>query len=165
MPRARGVFGLGSRAMTRARAATFLLFAALAAAGCGGDDDTADQFRDGYNAAIQRLNAVNTDIQEGGEELASKPGPQIAREFDRIAETAAQTHADLAQLEPPEGARDEFDALLSAIEEGAANIRAVADAARKENQQQFQDATRALSESGEEISAAENELKDAVESD
>ena len=45
------------------------------------------------------------------------------------------------------------------------NIRAVADAAREENQQQFQDATEALAESGEEISAAEAELKDAAESD
>jgi hypothetical protein len=165
MPRATRVFGLGSRVMTRACAATFLLFAALAAAGCGADDDTADRFRDGYNAAIERLNAVNTDIQESGEELASKPGPQIAREFDRIAETAAQTRSDLGRLEPPENARDEFDALLSAIGEGAANIRAVADAARKENQQAYQEATQALSESGEEISAAENELKDAMESD
>ena len=165
MPRATRVFGLGSRAMTRARAAIFLLIAALAASGCGGDDDTADQFRDGYNAAIQRLNAVNSDIQESGEELARKPGPQIAKEFDRIAETAAQTRADLAELEAPEGAGDEFDALLGAIEDGVANIRAVADAARKENQQQFQNATEALSESGEEISAAEAELKDAVESD
>jgi methyl-accepting chemotaxis protein len=151
--------------MTRARAAILLLVAALAAAGCGGDDDTADQFRDGYNAAIQRLNDVNTNIQESGEELATKPGPQIAREFDRIAETAAQTHANLAELEPPERAGDEFDALLAAIEDGVVNIRAVADAARKENQQQFRDATQALSESSEEISAAENELKDAVESD
>jgi hypothetical protein len=165
MPRARGDFGLGSRAMTRARAATLLLIAALASAGCGEDDDAADDFRDGYNAAIERLNSVNTDIQEGGEELASKPGPQIAREFDRIAETAARTRADLAELEPPEDAREEFDALLAAIQDGVANIRAVADAARQENQQEFLDATEALSESGEEISAAENELKDAVESD
>jgi methyl-accepting chemotaxis protein len=151
--------------MRRPGAAIFLLVAALVAAGCGGNDDSADEFRDDYNAAIQRLNAVNTDIQESGEELASKPGRQIAREFDRIAETAAQTRADLAELEPPEGARDEFDELLAAIEDGVANIRAVADAARKENRQQFADATRALSESGEEISAAENELKDAVETD
>ena len=41
----------------------------------------------------------------------------------------------------------------------------MAAAARKENQQQYRDATEALSESGEEISEAENELKDAVESD
>jgi hypothetical protein len=158
--------------MTRGRAAIFLLLAALmlvlaalVVAGCGEDDDTADQFRDGYNAAIERLNAVNSDIEESGEELATKPGPQIAREFDQIAETAAQTRADLADLEPPERARDEFDALVTAIQDGVANIRAVADAARKENQQQFLDATQALSESAEEISAAENELKDAVESD
>jgi hypothetical protein len=165
MPSAGRVFGLGSRAMTRPRVAIFLLVAALAAAGCGGDDDAADQFRDGYNDAIQRLNDVNSNIEESGEELASKPGPQIAREFDRIAETAAQTRTDLAELEPPEDARDEFDALLTAIEDGVANIRAVADAARKEDQQQFVDATEALSESGVEISQAEAELKDAVESD
>ena len=151
--------------MTRGPAAIVLLLAALVAAGCGEDDDTADQFRDGYNAAIQRLNAVDTDIQESGEDVATKPGPQIAREFNRIAETAAQTRTDLAELEPPERARDEFDELLAAIEGGVASLRAVANAARKENQQQYQDATEALSESSEEISAAENELKDAVETD
>jgi hypothetical protein len=151
--------------MTRGPAAIVLLLAALVAAGCGEDDDTADQFRDGYNAAIQRLNAVDTDIQESGEDVATKPGPQIAREFNRIAETAAQTRTDLAELEPPERARDEFDELLAAIEGGVASLRAVANAARKENQQQYLDAIEALSESSEEISAAENELKDAVETD
>jgi hypothetical protein len=165
MPPAAGVFGLGSRARMRPRVAVILVAAALTAAGCGGDDDSADDFRDGYNAAIDRLNEVNSNIQEGGEELASKPGSQIAQEFDRIAETAAQTREDLAELKPPEEARDEFDDLLAAIREGVASIRAVADAARGENQQEFLEATEALSESGEEISAAENELKDAVESD
>ena len=151
--------------MTRGPAAIVLLLAALVAAGCGEDDDAADQFRDGYNAAIQRLNAVNTDIQESGEDVATKPGPQIAREFNRIAETAAQTRTDLAELEPPERARGEFDDLLAAIEDGVASLRGVADAARNENRQQYEDATEALSESSEEISAAENELKDAVETD
>jgi methyl-accepting chemotaxis protein len=151
--------------MIRALGAILLLIAALVAAGCGGDDDTADQFRDGYNAAIERLNDVNTDIQESGEELASQPGGEIAREFDRIADAAAQTRSDLADLQPPEDARDEFDDLLGAIEEGVTNIRGVADAAREGNQQEFLDATEALSESGQEISSAESELKDAVESD
>jgi hypothetical protein len=146
-----------------ARAAPFLVVLALA--GCGGDDETEDRFREGYNAAIQRLNEVNANIQESGEELASKPGDEIGREFDRIADTAARTRADLADLEPPEEARDEFDELLGAIADGVSDIRAVAEAARRENQARFQEATERLSESGEEIGEAEAELKDAVESD
>jgi hypothetical protein len=151
--------------MTRPRAAVFLLLAALAGPGCGEEDESADRFRDGYNAAIERLNEVNANIQESGQELASKPGGEIAREFDRIADTAAQTRASLAELEPPEDARDEFDELLAAIEEGVRNIRAVGEAARQRDQERFREATEHLSESGEEISAAEAELKDAVESD
>jgi methyl-accepting chemotaxis protein len=151
--------------MSRARAAAFVLLAAVSGPGCGGDDDTADRFRDGYNAAIERLNEVNTSLQEGGEELATKPGSQIAREFERIANAAAETRANLADLAPPEEARDEFDELLGAIREGVKDIRGVADAAREGNQERFQEATDALAESGEEISSAEAELKDALESD
>jgi hypothetical protein len=151
--------------MTRLHAAVFLLLAAFAGLGCGEEDETADRFRDGYNAAIERLNEVNTNIEESGQELASKPGGEIAREFDRIADTAAETRANLAALEPPEEARDEFDELLAAIREGVRNIRAVGEAARQGNQDRFREATEQLSESGEEISAAEAELKDAMESD
>jgi uncharacterized membrane protein YccC len=151
--------------MTSARAAVPLLLAALAGAGCGDDDDSGERFRDGYNAAIQRLNEVNSNIQESGEELESKSGSAIAREFERIADTAAQTRANLAELKPPEQARDEFDELLAAIEDGVEDIRAVAGAARSENQDRFAEATEQLSESGEEISKAESELKDAVEAD
>ncbi|MGH2715241.1 MAG: hypothetical protein ACRDM7_15380 [Thermoleophilaceae bacterium] len=151
--------------MTSARAAAFMLMAALAVLGCGGEDESADRFRDGYNAAIARLNDVNSNIEESGEELASQPGGEIAREFDRIATTADRTRADLAKLEPPEDARDEFDELLAAIGDGATDIRAVADAARRENQERFLEATQALSRSGQEISEAEDSLKDAMESD
>jgi hypothetical protein len=146
-----------------ARATTFVLCAALLGTGCGGEDEEANEFREGYNAAVDRINQVNSNIEESGQELASKPGGEIAREFDRIADTAAQTRADLAELDPPEDARDEFDELLAAIEDGVEDIRGVADAARSENQDRFLEATRALSESGQEISEAENALKDAVD--
>jgi methyl-accepting chemotaxis protein len=148
--------------VTRARAASFLLCAALVGAGCGGEDEGADRFREGYNAAVQRLNEVNSNIEESGRELAARPGSEIAREFDRIADTAARTRADLAELEPPEDARDEFDDLLAAIQDGVENIRGVANAAREGNQDRFREATERLSESGEEISQAEEALKDAV---
>jgi methyl-accepting chemotaxis protein len=154
--------GYARRAMIRLSAAGLLLLAAVIGLGCGGDDETSDQFRDGYNAAIMRLNEVNTNLEESGVELATQPGSRIAREFDRIAEAAAQTRAELAALAPPEDARDEFDELLAAIRDGVRNIRDVADAARAGNQDRFAEATEALSESEEEISQAEAELKDAV---
>jgi hypothetical protein len=157
--------GYARRAMIRLSAAGFLLLAAVIGLGCGGDDESTDQFREGYNAAIKRLNEVNTNLQESGAELATQPGSRIAREFDRIAEAAAQTRAELAALAPPEEARDEFDELLAAIRGGVGNIRDVADAARAGNQDRFAEATEALSESEQEISQAEAELKDAVESD
>jgi hypothetical protein len=157
--------GYARRAMISLRVGGFLFLAALLGLGCGGDDQTTDQFRDGYNAAIERLNEVNTNLEESGEELASQPGSKIAREFDRIAGAAAQTRAELAELAPPEQAREEFDQLLAAIRAGVGDIREVADAAREGDQDRFQEATEALSESGKEIGQAEAELKDAVESD
>jgi hypothetical protein len=151
--------------MIRLSAAGFLLLAAAIGLGCGGDDESTDQFREGYNTAIGRLNEVNTTLQESGEELASQPGSKIAREFERIGDAAAQTRAELAALAPPEEARDEFDQLLAAIRDGVKDIRGVADAARAGNQDRYVEATEALEEGTEEISQAEAELKDAVESD
>jgi methyl-accepting chemotaxis protein len=148
--------------VSRPRAAAFLLCAALSGAGCGGEDEEADRFREGYNAAVERLNEVNANIEESGRELAARPGPEIAREFERIADTAARTRADLRRLEPPDDARDEFGELLTAIGEGVEDIRGVASAARKGDQDRFSAATERLSETSQEISRAEEALKDAV---
>jgi uncharacterized membrane protein YccC len=151
--------------MMRPLVVTLVLLAALGALACGGDDGTADRFREGYNQAVQRLNEVNSSIQESGAELAARPGDEIAREFDRIAETADRTRDDLAELEPPDEAREEFEELLAAIQAGVTDIRAAADAARSGNQDRFTEAAEQLSQSGQEIGVAEQELKDAVESD
>jgi hypothetical protein len=151
--------------MTSVRAVAFLLLASLAGLGCGGEEGASDQFRDGYNAAIERLNEVSTNLEESGEEPTTKPGSEVAREFESIADAAAQTRAGLAELEPPRGARDELDTLLAAIRDGVRNFRAAADAARAEDQERFAEAQEKLSESSDEISRADEELKDAVESD
>jgi|Tabmets5t2r1_1033131.scaffolds.fasta_scaffold14646_3 hypothetical protein len=151
--------------MIRVRAAVLVLLAVPSGLACGDEDGAGDRFREGYNQAVERLNEVNSNIQESGEELAAQPGDEIGRQFDRIAETAARTRAELAELEPPEQAREEFDALLAAVEDGIRDIRAAADAARTENQARFNEAAERLSETGQEIGEAEQELKDAVESD
>jgi methyl-accepting chemotaxis protein len=148
--------------MTRTRLAALALALAVGAAGCGGGDDDADQFREDYNAAVDQLNEVDSNIQDSGENLAQS-GKRIAQEFNRIADTAEKTRQDLDDLEPPEDAQEEFDRLLSAVDEGVKDLRATAQAARKENQQRFLEAAQRLSQTGERITEAESALKSAVD--
>jgi hypothetical protein len=149
--------------MTRTRLAAIALALALGAAGCGGGGDDADQFREDYNAAVDRLNEVNTNIQESGQSIASQSGEEIAEDFNRIAETAEKTRQDLEDLDPPDDAQQEFDRLLSSVEEGVQALRATAEAAREENQQRFLEAAQRLSQTGEKITDAESALKQAVD--
>jgi hypothetical protein len=149
--------------MTRTRLAAIALALALGAAGCGGGGDDADQFREDYNAAVDRLNEVNTNIQESGQSIASQSGEEIAEDFNRIAETAEKTRQDLEDLDPPDDAQQEFDRLLSSVEEGVQALRATAEAAREENQQRFLEAAQRLSQTGEKITEAESALKQAVD--
>jgi DNA repair exonuclease SbcCD ATPase subunit len=149
--------------MTRTRLAASALALALGAAGCGGGGDDADQFREDYNAAVDRLNEVNTNIQESGQSIASQSGEEIAEDFNRIAETAEKTRQDLEDLDPPDDAQQEFDRLLSSVEEGVQALRATAEAAREENQQRFLEAAQRLSQTGEKITDAESALKQAVD--
>ena len=101
------------------------LLLALPAAGCASDND--DEFREDYNAAVNRLSKINTDI--GSATTGDQSNTEIAADFNRIADTAEQTRADLAALEPPEDASEEFDELLAALQRGVDDLRSVATAA------------------------------------
>ena len=149
--------------MNRTRAAALAamtLAIALPAAACGGDDS--DEFREDYNAAVEDLSKVNDDISQAGGD-AGESNKAIATKFDEIADTAEQTRTDLAALEPPEDAKEEFDELLAALEKGVADLRAVADAATSNDPAAATKAVADLSKSGAEITEAENALKDAVD--
>jgi methyl-accepting chemotaxis protein len=149
--------------MNRTRAAALAamtLAIALPAAACGGDDS--DEFREDYNAAVENLSKVNDDIGQAAGD-AGDSNAQIAKKFDEIADTAEQTRTDLAALEPPEDAKEEFDQLLAALKTGVADLRAVADAATSNDPAAATQAVSDLSESGAEITKAEAALKDAVD--
>jgi hypothetical protein len=140
-----------------------ILALALPAAGCGGGDDADNQFREDYNAAVEKLSEINSDIGSAGATAAGQSNNKIAQEFERIADTAEQTRQDLSELEPPEDAKDAFDQLLSALKQGVADLRAVAKAAVANDPAAAAEAVQALSESGQAITDAENELKQAVD--
>jgi uncharacterized phage infection (PIP) family protein YhgE len=137
------------------------LAVALPAAGCGGDDS--DQFREDYNAAVERLSRINGDIGSAAGGAGAQSNDAIAKEFNKIADTAEQTRSDLAELDPPDDAKEEFDTLLSSLEKGVDDLRAVASAAKSNSPQEANQAVQNLAKTGQEITQAENALKQAVD--
>jgi hypothetical protein len=150
--------------MKRTRVATVAALALLAvvpAVGCGSDNS--DQFREDYNAAVEKLSKINTDIGSAAGNAGERSNAKIANEFNQIADTAEQTRSDLAGLDPPEDAKQEFDKLLAALENGVGDLRSVAKAAKSNNPQRANQAVDDLAQSGQEITAAETALKKAVD--
>jgi uncharacterized phage infection (PIP) family protein YhgE len=150
--------------MNRPRLAIVLALAALiaiTAPACGGDDS--DQFREDYNAAVDKLSKINTDIGTAAGGATDQSNKTIAKEFNQIADTAEQTRSRLSELDPPEDAKDEFDKLLSSLETGVEDLRAVAKAARANSPQEANQAVKKLAQTGQQITEAENALKAAVD--
>jgi hypothetical protein len=150
--------------MNRLRLAIVIALAALltlTAAACGGDDS--DQFREDYNAAVDRLSKINTDIGTAAGGARDQSNKAIAKEFNQIADTAEQTRSRLSDLDPPEDAKDEFDKLLSALGTGVEDLRSVAKAARANSPQEANQAVKKLAQTGQKITEAETALKAAVD--
>ena len=142
--------------------AALTLALGLSIAACGGDDET-DQFREDYNAAVEKLSNINQDIGQAGQGAAGRSNDEIAKEFNTIATTAEQTRTNLSELDPPGDAKDEFDRLLASLERGVHDLRAVAKAAKSGDPQRATNAVQELNESGQDITAAEDALKKAVD--
>ncbi len=149
------------RPLTSIAAVTCALALALPIAGCGGDDS--NQFREDYNAAVNKLTKINSEIGTATSGGAGQSNAAIAKELDGIADAADKARADIAGLEPPEDAKKEFDTLLAALETGVGDLRTMAQAAKSNDPEKAQSAAQELVQSGQEITAAENALKTAVD--
>ena len=140
------------RPITSVATAVCAVALVVGGAGCGGDDS--NQFREDYNAAVENL----TEIKGAGQSNAA-----IAKELDEIADAADTARGELADLDPPEDARQEFDKLLAALDTGVDDLRSMATAAKSGDSAQAQTAAQELVKSGQQITAAENALKTAVD--
>ncbi len=120
----------------------------LAVAGCGGGDGS---FSRDYNRAVRPLR-----------ELGSGMGTQ-PRAFVRLADTTEQTRANLAKLDAPDKAQDEFDALLAHLDVVTMDLRDVATAERSRDVVKQRQAARALLRSSTAVERAETKLKQALE--
>ena len=72
-----------------------------------------------------------------------------------MASKAQETRENLAELDPPEDAKEEFDNLVSALKDGADDLKAVADAARDGNPAKARQAGQDLVKSGTAVQEAE----------
>jgi hypothetical protein len=120
----------------------------LLAAGCGGSDSS---FADDYNDAVRPLSR----LEQG---MGTQP-----REFDRLARSTEATRRNLAKLDPPDDAQDEFDAFLAQLDKVTADLKAVAEAERSHDVAKQRSAAEQLVRSSTRVQQAETALKQAVE--
>jgi len=123
------------------------LLVLLAVAGCGGEDRS---FTQDYNRAVRPLSRM-------GQHVGTKPAA-----FDRLAAGTAATRRNLAKLDPPDGAKDELQVMLSRLDDVTADLRRVARAARGHDPVTQRRAARALVRSSNAVQRAETRLKAAV---
>jgi methyl-accepting chemotaxis protein len=150
--------------MIRTRlAATAALACALVLSltACGESED--NEFKEDYNAAVKPLNELSEDIGNSIGGAAGKSNDAIAKEFDKLADTAQETRTNLADLDPPEDAKESFDKLLDSLKEGTDNLRAVAQAAKDADPAAAREASQDLVASGQQIQQAESELRKEVD--
>jgi hypothetical protein len=133
---------------------------AVGVAGCG---DDSNQFREDYNAAVENLTEINSEIGSATAGGAGQSNAAIAKELDEIADAADTARGEIADLDPPEDAKQEFDKLLAALDTGVDDLRSMAKAAKSGDSAQAQTAAQELVKSGQQITAAENALKTAVD--
>jgi len=120
----------------------------LVLAGCGGEENN---FTEDYNKAVRPLSRL-------GGELGTKPAS-----FERLATGTERTRTNLARLDPPDDARDEFDALLARLDDVTRDLTAVASAERSKDIVRQRRAAKRLVRSSNAVERAETALKQAVE--
>ena len=124
-----------------------VLLVLLAVAGCGGEDSS---FTEDYNRAVRPLSGLG--------QVGTKPAA-----FERLARGTERTRMNLAKLEAPEDAQDEFDALLARLDDVTRDLGAVATAERSRDVVKQRRAARRLVRSSNAVERAETALKQAVE--
>ena len=149
-----------NRTLTAALTALLLVFS-LTVAACGESEE--NSFKEDYNQAVKPLSELNSDIGNSIGGAGDKSNEAISQEFDKLAAKAEETRANLSELDPPEDAKDEFDKLLAALEDGTDDLKAVAEAAKDGDPAAAAQASQDLVKSGTEIQNAETALQKAVD--
>jgi hypothetical protein len=144
-------------ALRRPAALSLVVSATVVAVGCGGSDDA--DFVDGYNAAVAPLSTTMSRLSSAP---AGDPAA-VSKSLARLAGGLEDVRSDLAALHPPEDAADEFDRMLSALDKGTKQVRAMAGAAEKGDVKRLTKASADFSATGTDLVTFEQELRAILE--
>jgi hypothetical protein len=162
MPGCAKEFGYARAYVARTVAPILLALALIfGAAACG--DDSGDEFKDQYNQAVRPLSTLGDDIGDSLSGAGGQSNQELGAQFEKLADRANQTRKNLAELDPPEDATDQFGELLASLKQAVGDLRAVGASAREGDPAEAEQATQELVESGQRVQEAEADFKDAVE--
>ena len=86
-----------------------------------------------------------------------------ASEFNRLARRTERTRDNLAELDAPDDAKEEFDVLLARLDQVTGDLRAVARSTRSKDVVKQRRAAKRLVRSSTEVQRAEAALRRAVD--
>jgi aminoglycoside phosphotransferase family enzyme len=128
-----------------------VLAVALAGAGCGSSES--NDFIDDYNAATTPLTQLSTDLS----------GSPSEDSLTKMADGLADVKTKLSELDPPDDAQDELDALVASLDKNTAEVRKMAKAVKSKDVEQLTAATQSFSTEGAKLVQAEEALRTDVE--
>jgi hypothetical protein len=128
-----------------------VLAVAVAGAGCGNSES--NDFIEGYNAATTPLTQLMTDLS----------GAPSEKSLTKMADGLEDVKVKLGELDPPDDAQDELDALLASLDANTAEVRKMAKAVKSDDVEKLTAATQSFSTEGAKLVQAEEALRAAVE--
>jgi hypothetical protein len=143
--------------------ACLVVVLALGASACGSSDSDSDNFPQGYNAAIAKLDRAATELATTQGTRKARSSRAIARQLSRFADLLAGTAGDLARLKPPRAATPQFSALRQALDSSIASARQAARAARQIQPARQRRALRQLRDDVVEVARAQDALQRAID--
>jgi hypothetical protein len=138
------------------------LCAALAAGGCGGNDE--EEYRDDFNEAAKtfekRLTEAGTTMREAGQ---AKSRARYAVGVEQLQTAGEEFRDDLDDLDPPEDAETKQRGLASAIDQFSTAVGSINAAVQADDESAIQAEAARVQAAGERVDDAIKQVKEAVE--
>src|SRR4051812_40563157 len=144
------------------RPAALVVVAAIVVAGCGGGDDS-NQFRKDYNAVVRQYSSLPTEIGNAARGASASSDKQLEAEFSDLAERLSGEVRKLRKLDPPDEAKDEYDAFVNGLAKVDADLSGIAAGAKAHSSKRTGRAADALVQDSKRVTQEETALKKAVD--